>query len=398
MQDSEGVDAFCNTFLQLLPRVSHLHLEWNDGQGADDDLRYKIVHLMGLEELTSLKSLEITDWNEDSDRLPNFIIDTPALTKFVFGGDFAHMPRVSRNVTDFDCDCADLGPREMLALLSRHPQLEILDISNADPPAYVERGTYSVVSLPKLKSLCVRSFLPTDMNDLIKNLHVPSWRTMRLSIFLDESAALNHPQGEWGIEEFLGHRLFSFDGIIFFQKASRFNFYYTLTTKSGQEMHVKFKVTPGPRTPIASLSKLSSYPNTLTSVTFDIPKLPTTFDLTQALSSWSNITCIQVRTEKTHFVRLLKVLEQEPEIICPLLEVLDCNGTVFQSSRLSRFLRFRKRCGKPLHQLRVGFGVLDTSTMHKFQALVGEVDEVQTPPQPSYRDMKVWGELRELYG
>lgn len=219
-----------------------------------------------------------------------------------------------------------------------------------------------------------------------------------MAMFLDRKFIERRSVGEWGIEEFLGRHSFSFDGIIFYKETPRdYHCYYTLTSKSGREMHMRYNATLGSSTPIASLPKLSSYPNNLSSIDFDLLELPSTHDLIRGLSSWSNVTCIRVRTEKSEFARLLSVLEQEPDIICPLLEVLDCNGTIFKNARLEKFLKFRIRCGVPLHQLRVERGALDPSAKQKFQALVGEIHEVQRLPQPSYRDMEAWEEeLREI--
>lgn len=208
------------------------------------------------------------------------------------------------------------------------------------------------LSLKNLKRFSLSIIYLSQLRDTIGRLGCPDSLSISAKIYKADPAAV-------ALADFLGPYMSTSDEFKIVKRDDQA--VYTLISKTGREIEIThLDVIPFAWSDPAALKltalnlpKLASYPSNLSHLHLQTDSLPSTQDLIRTLSAWALISSIRVQTDESNFGKLLTALENAPELICPLLKILDCTGTKVCSTRIAPFLAIRKRMGAPLDEFRI---------------------------------------------
>ncbi|KZS91756.1 hypothetical protein SISNIDRAFT_456338 [Sistotremastrum niveocremeum HHB9708] len=352
---------------QLIPRLSNMELVWKSGSPESTGVDHFFQNLVGPIEFTLLKSLTVVDDTFHGGR--SFAIDIPALQTFAYQGVTSSMPQCTRSSVVkllLELQRCYMDPDSILNLLMEMPCLEdcnILDVKT------VPRGGLSgrsVVALPRLKGLGLYTFTLTSMAYILEHIQMPASTTLALN-------TVGHPSDTVVLENFLGPYIRTCKELTIIEQ--QVETIYAFTEKSGREVHIRHSWFRERWGRIASLAKLSSFGCDLTVLDLEIKSFPQTPELIQALSTWTSITNIVVQTDAVaHLDTLFSVLERTPDVLCPLLQMVDCVGTPFHMKRVEKFLKFRNGVG--LKELRLSSHLSDAKSKLEWHRFLGRVSSL----------------------
>ncbi|KZS87700.1 hypothetical protein SISNIDRAFT_297536 [Sistotremastrum niveocremeum HHB9708] len=365
---------------QLAPRMAHMHFIWMSGFDLKGLNTFLASHAADLD----FPALKIAEFHESSSRdKATIVLRTPVLRKLTMDVNTNFAPDViTDNVTDLKIRSSSQKSHEIIPLLARFPQLEHCDIStysynstpsNLPPP--------SIISLKSLQNISVKSLDVSSAIYALNCLDVPKSAMIDLEVTDKE-------EEEESVAPLIGPRMLTCDELKISGGGYR-EAVYTLKSESQPSLRITANHVDS-----TLLSELASYPSSLSHFRFRYHALPSSAHLTQALTSWSSLTSICIWTCEPDFDRFLAVLStDQPTLICPQLESLECTEIKFTRSRMLAFLGHRKVRGAPLRELKTTRGFSDPNT-EGFAELVENHVEVDAKPSAMELFFKVFPGLR----
>ncbi|KZS91745.1 hypothetical protein SISNIDRAFT_496384 [Sistotremastrum niveocremeum HHB9708] len=329
---------------QLAPRISQLRISWAwfETQPNMPFLDVFFSDHVGQKEFSALREIDLTDtFNEDPTRKP-VVLNTPALRIMGFEGLPSTIPRPIPSLIELEFRGSQLEINEILDLLSYYTQLEICSIINTESCGDLE-DDHDIVSLDRLQSFEIDMMHVSEMEILLAHLTLPASARLTLGTYLpDPDYHLFH--------RFLGPYLLKADELKI--TSDEKNIIYSMTYKSRGPITITHRTHDGPPPGIALLPTLASHSSDLSLIDIEYSVLPSLSNLILAFSLWDDIENIRVSTQELEFERLLNALEETPNIVCPLLKILDCAETEFSSLRMKNFLEFRENKGARIQTLK----------------------------------------------
>ncbi|KZT36462.1 hypothetical protein SISSUDRAFT_62021 [Sistotremastrum suecicum HHB10207 ss-3] len=343
---------------QLFPfpeRIKHFEIQWqNIGRHPDaSSLEDFSMGYLSNYRYPLLQTLTVDD--DDPRDCPLWSLNAPAITHLRFRGDPLNCPRHGDDhLKSLYFEWHHMNPAQILDLLERLDELEHCHILDTRP-------TYSGVSkvwfdedplsLERLQSLSISTLYLSDMHYLLKYLDFPTSANIMLRILPDPAPGLS-------LEQFLLPRL-SLPSDELQISEQELYVEYMMTSSPGLQGRLEVIYLKDGGREEQGLTGLVSKLGKLSRVTLDLPVSSIlddvdASDLTTILTSWPLLTHLCISCKEVDLEAFFIVLESTPEIVCPLLESLDCAGTEFSGPRMVEFLLFRQEAGVGLRKLKVG--------------------------------------------
>ncbi|KZT40364.1 hypothetical protein SISSUDRAFT_1118306 [Sistotremastrum suecicum HHB10207 ss-3] len=345
--DHIGINFLGDTIRQLATRISFLHMCWDRVGIVQGPVAFLEEHV-GQREMSSLKFLKITNHCKD-DNFGAFTLQTPVLESLEFIGPPKEMPRVlSEHLVEFVLGWKSIRADGILDILLMMPHLKrcMITCRALHDPNRLLPPERPVVSLNNLERLDVWHILLPDINYLLRHLNVPS--SARLTFYMEKAGA-----HRTSISTFLGPHLNAVGELYAADAPDHSGAIYTLGTAGRPTLIVDYTDpdAESSTTNTLLLPELAKYPQNLSYLDLHVSSLPSHRELRRILTAWSGLRHIMICTRQPDLYRLLDVLEDTPEVICPSLKHLDCPQTRFSGTRMRQFLEFRKNQGHPLGTL-----------------------------------------------
>ncbi|KZS95247.1 hypothetical protein SISNIDRAFT_484112 [Sistotremastrum niveocremeum HHB9708] len=390
---------------EIAPRISILKIMAASEAEQQMDVEEFLKTRVGQHELSSLSTLTVfvETWDDDDYA---FNLNAPAIHTLIAYNSQLCCPFVRLDcIINLSCTSWSAAAAEILDFLNAMPNLEKCSIWNYPDETPTETPVSArEVHLPKLEKLCIRNVDATEVirlfSHLILSLH-PELELRMLEVW-----------GEPLIEDFfhfVGPYMASCNSLEIAQpdalKPDSFEteveIPYLYKTYRGEGLRLTLLSEVGRRfefdwidwsvpagdSGLQMLDILASYPSVLTRLDLE-QKLPPVTNLIKALSLWSQIARIRVRVDEHDFENLLTALEDIPDIICPVLSILDCREVKFSSERMESFLGFRKDKGVPIHELVMTRGCVEGRT----DDLVRQVSKLSLVEPEGSEDVEESGE------
>lgn len=343
---------------QIIPRIRQLKIFWDDSAIT---LQNFGVRYLEQEVFLSLSYLHITNIQSST---PSFTLKTPMLRRLHFESDSVRAMNITvsgNNLRDLYWKRRYLKSYDILLILSQFPHLERCTIESDANIGFVnENDLY--ISLPKLQSLSIKTLGLLDMVTLFERLEIPP--STNLALGMSNAWDLNPSENK-----LLGPLFASSDELRAVERNGKW-VDYTLTSESGRRIELSVQL---------ALYTLASYSGNLSLIDLHVQSLHPLPSLCKMLSSWSRMNHLGIHTDKQQFERLLAAFEYHSGVLCPSLVILDCQDTKFTSSRMARFLEFRKGQGLPLKELWFTKGFPDTD-VEELRPLVKSLYELNSKP------------------
>ncbi|KZT31790.1 hypothetical protein SISSUDRAFT_1133496 [Sistotremastrum suecicum HHB10207 ss-3] len=355
------------SFRQLIPRISHLEILWSSDAEMQQRLDEFLAEYVGTTEFSALRSLNIfVQFFSLLRRGGTYALSCPLLKDLVIEGPFDSLPSSSfEHLSRFRWDTRGniLSFTRLFEMLSHFPALEECEVDAHPLSAHVHWDAPNLV-LPKLRRLSLNPLHLSQLHDILLRLALPPAASISAKIYKGEA-------GEDTLERFFGFYMPMAEEFMVCSRSNRLVLTVTLTTGRRIEVtNMNAMVLPlgsyypaCSAHPIPNFPELAAYTSHLSRLVLCTEPLPALNDLVQSLSTWPHITYIRVKTDEVSFERLLSALENYPDIMCPLLRVLDCSDQEVSSNRIARFLAFRRANKVPVAEFRIssGFAVVGNS-------------------------------------
>ncbi|KZT33082.1 hypothetical protein SISSUDRAFT_1132756 [Sistotremastrum suecicum HHB10207 ss-3] len=387
LQRSQGhplkMTMFCQSFLDLkgkrlqryrdvlrdaLPRTNHLTVDWDEEEDALDDFLHKYI---GQTELSSLRTIKISNNSEDRRLDPaRATLNAPLLHSLEFYGMPPRVPFVvCDKLVELKLTGMHLDAESIMPALTRFPDLEYCELIIDDPLFVSHKVRHRRIALPKLRSLRVTYLPMSDIIHLFSHLDIPNSAYLEVGI----TSELVDPVS---FKNFLGSRMTLHDKLSVSDKRG---VVCTLTSTSKSLGKVELSG--------VSVLDLSSHLPNLLVVDLDMQfeSLPSHAELIRILQCWPRLTHLGVHIRTKQFKVLLTALQDTSPLLCPRLQTLDCTGTKFSVSRMSRFLEFRAGHGAALQKLQLTKGFV-TEGIDELISLVPVITEIEAAGKPEYAE------------
>ncbi|KZT31791.1 hypothetical protein SISSUDRAFT_1133497 [Sistotremastrum suecicum HHB10207 ss-3] len=353
---------------QLVPRISKLRVSWDWFATQLDMISFDclLYDYVGQREFSALREIDLTDTFTDDPECDPIDLNAPALRKLIFEGLPSFIARPIPSLIDLQYKSCDFGIKEILNLLSYHPQLHSCSIVNTGFRRDF-KGHHNIVFLNSLQNLVLDNLHVSGMEILLANLTLPASARLTLGTYV-------HDHDHDLFEKFFEPYLSKSDELKITSDTK--NIIYSMTYKSRGAITIAHRAGDSP------LPTLAKCPTDLSLIDIHHSILPPVSDLIHGFTLWSKIAHIRVCTEELQFENLLTALEETPAIVCPLLRILDCTGTEFSGLRMKSFLEFRENRGVCIQTLKFtrgfahsGVDELVSSTTAMIQLDPVEVEE-----------------------
>ncbi|KZT32153.1 hypothetical protein SISSUDRAFT_1123555 [Sistotremastrum suecicum HHB10207 ss-3] len=361
---------------ELAPRISWLQLYCNPGGVGDSDIQPFLATYAGRKEFTRLKYLDLIAPSSFETLSP---LNMPSLETLRFDGPLRFIPQSLTHITRLELDCYEHQLFDIVIALEKFPLVEHLCIRTIVPldEDDEEQNKHHIVTLSNLRSLSVDDIHPSDMEPMLQHLELPP----SASIVWGTHEPREEPSQHVSLERMLGSRMSSCYSLQISDvqlascfHESQYSFTQTINSKNGGLFSVSFgNIEEDVES--AALRDLSSYPTELAVLDWQLPWLPSLSILIDVLTSWSSLTQIRICTHEDEFERLLSAIEESPDVVCPVLESLDCTGTRFSGVRMKHFLDFRHTNCRTLRELKISAGHA-SPPLEDFEPFLGKLIEV----------------------
>ncbi|KZT36128.1 hypothetical protein SISSUDRAFT_1063921 [Sistotremastrum suecicum HHB10207 ss-3] len=339
------MDVLGTPLRHLVPRVATLHVDWS---GGDCTLNAFFKMAIGQKEWPSLISLNVSNRDWDLDQAP--VLNTPMLQELQFYGGSDDLRLVPfGKLVKFYFESCTLDSETILTILAALHCVEHCEISNTDPPLGRPEGDLPLVVLPKLKTLRLHTLEVEDAARVYRQLETPSAATIHFRTHTDDD-----PTNQASFGDLVGPEMAHCEKLSISWPSDDIK--YTLESKTRGTITFELFSPENAPPRFRHLSTLSTHPTNLTVLNLHLWTLPCITILIPAMTSWSSIIQIGVCTEETEFEKLLTVLEETPEVVCPKLTTVNCSGTKFSSVRMKCFLQCRRNYDVPLQELKTTKG------------------------------------------
>lgn len=321
-------------------------------------------------EFSALREIDLTDIFTDDPECDPIGLNAPALRKLIFDGLPSFIARPIPSLLDLQYKTCGFDIKEILNLLSYHPQLHSCSLINTG-----SRGDFkdhhSIVSLNSLQNLVLDNLHVSGMEILLANLTLPASARLTLGTYV-------HDHDHDLFEKFIGPYLSNSDELKV--TSDKKKIIYSMTYKSRGAITIAHRAGDG------LLPTLAKCPTDLSLIDIQHSILPPVSDLIQAFTLWSKIAHIRVCTEELQFENLLTALEETPAIVCPLLRILDCTGTEFSGLRMKSFLDFRESKGARIQTLKFtrGFAHSGVDELVSSTTAIIQLDPVEVEESAEY--------------
>ncbi|KZS91754.1 hypothetical protein SISNIDRAFT_487072 [Sistotremastrum niveocremeum HHB9708] len=371
---------------ELAPRISWLRIYWNPTANDPRPIQPFLSTYAGRNEFTQLKYLDLVAPATSPETISP--LNMPSLETLRFAAPLSCIPQSINHITQLELDCFEPQLFDILISLAKFPLVEHLYIDNIQPPDDDDdEQDKPIVSLRNLRTLSVDDIHPEDMEVMLQHLEIPP------SAFINWGVRepREEPSLRVSLERIFGSRMSSCNGFHISDEQLPScsyqlpcSFTQTIKSKNGGFFSVSYQDIKQD-VESAALQKLSTYPTDLSMFDWQLPWLPSLSILVNILTSWSSLTHIRICTDKDEFERLLSALEETPDIVCPVLEGLDCTGTRFSGVRMKYFLDFRHTNCRTLRELKISRGNA-SPPLEDFEPFVGKLIEVEDGYLSNWRE------------
>ncbi|KZS91783.1 hypothetical protein SISNIDRAFT_487101 [Sistotremastrum niveocremeum HHB9708] len=340
---------------EIAPRICDLTVQWDEWSYETQSFNSLVRQHIGLKEFSALQFFNLSGTDRHlSDDAP-CTLNTPVLRTLKLYVDISNIPQLSiQHLVSLEYERWSMTPPQILDVLTLFPALERCSMIDDDPDGDEEEDNVDrpVVVMHRMQSLSIKFRFVKDVDYLLDHIKTPATAAKVMNLW--------GPSGEKDgptLESLIGSRMSSYDELRIVQTPRLLE--ATLTSKSGGSLQFPH----GPRDsdrPLEniSFSALASYPSSLFRIELVMPALPSTTRLIAFLRP-SPLAHIRIHTNEASFGRLLTALEYTPDVVCPLLESIDCTGTPFSAARMRNFLNFRETQGVALRELKITKSLCD---------------------------------------